>query len=140
MSAGTSDSTAPFVWGRVTGAQELDRVGNDIDGLPLGAVLGLPLAPVEAPLDRDGPALGQVLGAVLALRAEDGDVEIVGLVDPLAGLPSLRRLLTATRRLQTEVPPGVERSSGSRVRFPVMTTRLMLVAAIGSLPKAVSPV
>src|SRR5437764_15369323 len=34
------------------------------------------------------------------------------------------------RRLQTDVPPRVLRSSGSRVRLPVMTTRLMFVAAI----------
>src|SRR6266480_2715216 len=34
------------------------------------------------------------------------------------------------RRLHTEVPPDVLRSSGSRVRLPVMTTRLMFVAAI----------
>src|SRR5439155_4209653 len=34
------------------------------------------------------------------------------------------------RRLHTEVPPDVLRSSGSRVRLPVITTRLMFVAAI----------
>jgi hypothetical protein len=39
-------------------------------------------------------------------------------------------VLTATRRLQTEVPLGKERSSGSRVRFPVRITLLMFVAAI----------
>src|SRR5207248_3139632 len=32
------------------------------------------------------------------------------------------------------VPLGVERSSGSRVRFPVSTTRLMFVAAILAAP------
>jgi hypothetical protein len=44
---------------------------------------------------------------------------------------SLRRVLQATRSLQTDVPLGSERSSGSDVRFPVMITRLMFVAAIG---------
>src|SRR3954452_18984315 len=41
----------------------------------------------------------------------------------------LRRVLEAMRSEQTDVPLAVERSSGSRVRFPVSTTRLMLVAA-----------
>src|SRR3954471_6595952 len=45
---------------------------------------------------------------------------------------SLRRVLDAIRRLQTDMPDGVERSSGSRVKFPVRTTRLMLVAAISA--------
>jgi hypothetical protein len=42
---------------------------------------------------------------------------------------SLRRVLHAIRRLQTAVPLGSERSSGSRVKLPVRMTRLMLVAA-----------
>ena len=46
--------------------------------------LRLPLAPVEPALDRDRAALGQVGRAVLALGAEDRDVEVVGLVDPVA--------------------------------------------------------
>jgi hypothetical protein len=33
------------------------------------------------------------------------------------------------RRLQTDMPLGSERSSGSAVRFPVITTLLMFVAA-----------
>jgi hypothetical protein len=36
--------------------------------------------------------------------------------------------------LQTDVPLGSERSSGSAVRFPVITTRLILVAATAPLP------
>src|SRR4051794_29915484 len=45
----------------------------------------------------------------------------------------LRRVLHATRSEQTDMPLAVERSSGSRVRFPVRTTRLMFVAAtVGS--------
>jgi hypothetical protein len=43
--------------------------------------------------------------------------------------PFLRRVLLAMRSEQTDMPLGSDRSSGSRVRFPVRTTRLMLVAA-----------
>src|SRR5918998_3027090 len=61
-------------------AEELDRVGDDLDALALArAVLGLPLAPLQAPVDRDRAALREVLRAVLALGAPDGDVEEVGL-------------------------------------------------------------
>ena len=48
---------------------------------------------------------------------------------PIANIyvPVKRR---ATLKPQTEVPAfGIDRSSGSRVRLPVMTTRLMFVAA-----------
>jgi hypothetical protein len=38
------------------------------------------------------------------------------------------------RKLHTEEPLGSERSSGSAVRFPVITTLLMLVAATAALP------
>src|SRR5438067_10707578 len=38
------------------------------------------------------------------------------------------------RRLHTDIPLGSERSSGSAVRFPVMTTLLMFVAATARLP------
>src|SRR6478752_8949666 len=72
-------------------AEELHGVGHDLDGLALaGAVLGLPLAPLQAAVDRDGAALREVLGAVLALLAPDGHIEIVRLVDPFA-----RRVLAA---------------------------------------------
>src|SRR3954451_1063904 len=64
--------------------EELDGVGDDVDRLALVALL-LPLAPLEAAVDRDRAALGEVASAVLALRAPDGDVEVVGLVDPLTG-------------------------------------------------------
>src|SRR3954471_8771882 len=69
----------------VAAAQELDGLGHDLDRLALGAVLSLPLAPVQAPVDTDGAALGQEARAVLTLGAPDGDAEVVGLVDPLAG-------------------------------------------------------
>src|SRR3954465_14097142 len=72
--------------------EELDRVGDDVDPLAVVALLVLPLAPLEAPVDRHGAALREVAGAVLALRAPDGDVEVVGLVDPLA-----RRVVLAAR-------------------------------------------
>ena len=69
----------------------MDGVGNDVHRLPLaGPVGGIPLAPLEAAIDRDRPALLEVGRAVLALLAPDGDVEVVGLVDPLA-----RRVLPA---------------------------------------------
>src|SRR6476619_1234359 len=64
-------------------AQELDGVGDDLDRLALGAVLRLPLAPLKAAVDRDAAALGQVVRAVLALRAPHLDIEVVGLLDPL---------------------------------------------------------
>src|SRR3954464_11997108 len=69
-----------------TTAEELDRVGDDLYRLALaGAVGGLPLAPVEAAVDGHAAALLEVLSAVLALRTPDGHVEVVRLVDPLAG-------------------------------------------------------
>src|SRR3954447_491058 len=69
----------------VAGAEELHRVGDDVDRLALLTLLGVPLAPLQAAGDRHRAALREVLGAALALRAPDGDVEVVGLVDPLAG-------------------------------------------------------
>src|SRR5438552_6920792 len=66
-------------------AEELDALGDDLDRLALGAVLRLPLAPVEAAVDADRPALREVLRAALRLVAEHGDVEVVRLVAPLAG-------------------------------------------------------
>src|SRR5205823_5742493 len=59
-----------------TRAQELDRVGDDLDRLALpGAVLRLPLAPVEPPVDGDGTTLREELRAALALVAPHRDVE-----------------------------------------------------------------
>src|SRR5688500_5390975 len=66
-------------------AEELIRVGDDLDRLAVVALLVLPLAPLEATVDRDRAALGEVLGGVLALRAPDGDVEVVRPVDTVAG-------------------------------------------------------
>src|SRR5262249_3073737 len=86
--APTAVAVAPAA-GAVARAEELDRVGDDLDVLAFVALLVLPLAPVEPALDRDRPALRQVVGAVLALRPPDGDVEVVGLVDPFAALAVL---------------------------------------------------
>src|SRR5215210_1551500 len=84
---------ATAVLATLTGAKELDGIGNDIYRLPvLAAFLVLPLAPLEPPVDRDRASLREVLGAVLALGTPDGDVEVVGLVDPFA-----RRLVLAPR-------------------------------------------
>src|SRR3954453_19177552 len=55
----------------VAAAQELHRVGEDREAWGLRAVVRLPLAPVETALDCDGPALGEIGGAVLALGAPD---------------------------------------------------------------------
>src|SRR5581483_2534262 len=68
-------------------AEELDALGDHLDGLALARAVGrVPLAPLEAPVDADRASLRQVLGAALRLVAPDGHVEVVGLVDPLAGL------------------------------------------------------
>src|SRR3954454_9022643 len=72
--------------GTVAGAEELDAVGHDLDALPFVAALVLPLAPVEARFDRHRAPLRQVVDAVLAMRPPDGDVEVVGLVDPVTAL------------------------------------------------------
>src|SRR5215211_7249234 len=59
-------------------AEELDGVGDDVDGLALATLLGLPLAPLEPAVDRDRPALAEIARAVLALGAPHRDVEVVG--------------------------------------------------------------
>src|SRR4029079_13049505 len=68
-------------------AQERDALGDDLDSLPLARAVGrVPLAPVEPAVDADRAALREVLRAALGLVAEDGDVEVVRLVDPGARL------------------------------------------------------
>src|SRR3954453_3574173 len=68
-------------------AQELDAVGDDLHGLPLARAVGrVPLTPVEPAVDADRAAFREVLRATLGLVAEDGDVEVVRLVDPLPRL------------------------------------------------------
>src|SRR3954451_19374869 len=78
--AGEAVAAAPAVLGA---AEELHRLGDDVDALALVAFLVLPLAPLQATVDGHRAALAQVARAVLALGAPDGDVEVVGLVLPL---------------------------------------------------------
>src|ERR1700755_803856 len=67
--------------------EELDGIGDDLHGLTLARAVGrLPLAPVEPAVDADGAPLREILRAALRLVAEDRDVEVVRLVDPLARL------------------------------------------------------
>ena len=80
----------PRLAAALAGAEELDVVGDDLDGLALGAVLGVPLAPGELALDAHRAALGEVLRAVLRGAAPDGDVEVVRRVLPfLAALDAI---------------------------------------------------
>src|SRR4051812_19348586 len=77
--------------GVVAAAEELHRLGDDLDVLALVAVLVLPFAPLEATVDRHRTALGEEARAVLALGAPDRDVEEVGLVLPVtAGAAAAR--------------------------------------------------
>ena len=86
-SRGPVSREAPPSGGVIARTQELHRVGNDIDCLALGAVLRLPLAPVQASVDRHRAPLGEEARGVLALRTPHLHVEVVGLVRPLpAGL------------------------------------------------------
>ena len=109
----------------VAAAEELDGLGDDLDRSRAWCRPGPPFAPVQAAVDGDRAALGEEAGAVLALGAPDGDAEVVGLVDPLAvwSCGGCWRRSAACRPV-----PAAGRSSGSRVRLPVRTTRLMLVA------------
>src|SRR3954451_10598429 len=62
--------------------EELDALGDDLHRLPLARAVGrFPLAPVEPAVDADRAAFREVLRATLCLVAEDGDVEVVRLVD-----------------------------------------------------------
>ena len=81
------------------------------------------------PSIADGAALGEVLRAALALVAPDGDVEVVRLVGPLARRAVLHARVHGDAELADAVPLGVCRSSGSRVRLPTRTTRLMFAIA-----------
>src|SRR5262249_30235800 len=71
--------------GFAAAAEELNAVGDHFDSLALRTVLRVPLAPLEAAVDRDRAALREVLRAVLALLAPHSDVEVVRLLGPLAG-------------------------------------------------------
>ena len=69
-----------------TAAEELHRVGHDLDRLALVSFGSLPLTPLEPSVHGHRPALREVLRAPLPLVAPHGDVEVVGLVRPLTGL------------------------------------------------------
>jgi hypothetical protein len=61
-----------------------------------GSVARFVLTPIEAPVDRDAAAVRHVARGVLALGSPHDDVEVVGLVGPLAdggllGRPAVRR-------------------------------------------------
>src|SRR5919198_2962919 len=90
----------------VAAAQELHGVRHDVDRLALVAVLVLPLAPLEAAVDGDGPALGQEARAVLALGAPDRDVEVVGLVLPVAGRALATRVAGDAQRAHRRTALG----------------------------------
>jgi hypothetical protein len=61
-------------------AKKLHGVRDDVNALAALAVWGLPLAPFQASVDRDGAALGEVIRAVLALGSPYSDVEVVGAI------------------------------------------------------------
>src|SRR4051812_38002700 len=79
------EAVAAALRGVVAAAEELHRVGDDLDRLALVARLVGELTPLQAPVHGDRAALAQEARAVLALRAPDRHVEVVGLVDPFAG-------------------------------------------------------
>src|SRR4051794_35923431 len=90
-------------------AEELDALGDDLYRLALARAVGrVPLAPVESAVDAYRAALREVLRTTLGLVAEDGDVEIVRLVDPLPRLvaPAAvdRHAHAANRRAAGGVP------------------------------------
>src|SRR3954453_23075715 len=66
---GEAVTAAPAHAGVVAAAEELDRVGHDLDVLAGVAFLVLPLAPLEATVDPDRAALGEEARALLPLRA-----------------------------------------------------------------------
>src|SRR2546427_10089192 len=73
--------------GRALGAaHELHALGDDFGGRALLAVLALPVARLEPPLDEDLAALVEVLAARLGLLAPDDDGEEARFLPLLAGL------------------------------------------------------
>src|SRR5262249_42640909 len=95
------------------GAEELHAVGDDLDRLALRAILSLPFTPVQAALDRDRATFGEVVRAVLALRAPDRYVEVVGLVDPVAAL-----ILAATVDGDAQLADGGPAGRRAQLRVP----------------------
>ena len=103
-----------------------DLLGLDLDGAAALAVLGLPGPLAQAAVDQDPVALGQ-LGNMLGQAPPGGAAkeEVSPSVKP--PWPSGRRGVTATVKLATAAPVGVNRSSGASVRLP---TIVMVVSGI----------
>src|SRR5215218_5875811 len=97
---------------RVAGpAEELHVVGDHVHGAPLGTVLGLPGAVLQAPLDEDGVTLLLVVGDGLTELAPGGDVEEVDLLaarpHPVDGDPEGADGYTVVGKTQLRVPGHV---------------------------------
>ncbi len=109
----------------VAAADELGVVRDDLDRLPVVAVLVLELAPLQAAVDGDRAALGHVLGDDLALATPDGDVDEVALLAPLAR----RRILLARVERHAQAADRHAARQGAKlraqVRRPDRTTLLM---------------
>ena len=102
------------------GVEELDVAGDDLE-LLAPAVVGVPFGVVQASLDGDLAALGEVLSDGVGLASEDGDVDVVG------ALVFAVLARAAARRGGGWRPSrwSVLRSSGSVVRRPVRVTVFM---------------
>ena len=106
------------------------------------------------PSHRHRPSLREVVGAVLALRAPDGDVEVVGLVDPLAGGAVLSAAVDGHSELADGGPAGSRAQLGvlrqiacdydridvraGQLRLPSsfrFRTSILSSGAAGSLPR-----
>ena len=63
----------------IAGRQELDLVGDDVEGVALGTVLRIIGAGLKAAFHRDLAALGQITGAELRSLSPADDVEEIRL-------------------------------------------------------------
>src|SRR3712207_5350731 len=106
--AACTGAVAAALAARAPAAEELDVVRGDVHLAPLGAVLGLPGAVLEASLYQDGVALLLVVGDGLAELAPGGDVEEVDLfvlgADPVDGDAEVADRDTALRKAEFGVP------------------------------------
>jgi len=78
--AGLSASAGSGAVGVAPAAEELDVVGDHVDGAPLGAVLGLPGTVLQATFDEYGVPLVGVVRNTLAEIPPRGDVKKVYLI------------------------------------------------------------
>src|SRR5215212_1552330 len=78
--AGLSASAGTGAVGVAPAAEELDVVGDHVDGAPLGAVLGLPGSVLQATFHKYGVPLVSVVRNTLAEIPPRGDVEKVYLI------------------------------------------------------------